>query len=82
MVEKGVRGGIGHTIDQYAKPNNKYMKNYDRNKKSSYLILCCKNLYGWAMSQNLPVNDFKWDKEISGFNEDFIKSYNDYSDAG
>ena len=50
LVEKGVRGGIGHTIDQYAKPNNKYMKNYDRNKKSSYLISCCKNLYGWAMS--------------------------------
>ena len=30
----------------------------------------------------MPVNDFKWDKEISGFNEDFIKSYNDYSDEG
>ena len=34
------------------------------------------------MSQNLAVNDFKWVKEISGFNEDFIKSYNDYSDEG
>ena len=30
------------------------------------------NLYGWAMSQKLPVNDFKWVKrvELSTFNED------------
>ena len=27
MVEKGIRGGIGH-----AKANNKYMKNYDKTK--------------------------------------------------
>ena len=38
------------------------------------------NLYGWALSQKLPVNDFKWVEDISEFNEDFIKSYNDESD--
>ena len=27
MAEKGIRGGICHSIYQYAKPNNKYMKN-------------------------------------------------------
>ena len=37
MVEKGVRGGICHAINQYAKANNKYMKDYDKNKESSYL---------------------------------------------
>ena len=26
-VEKGIRGGLRHTIHQYAKANNKYMKN-------------------------------------------------------
>ena len=38
MVEKGIRGGICHTIYQYSEANNKYMKDYDRNKESWYLI--------------------------------------------
>ena len=37
MVEKGIRGGICHSIYRYAKANNKYMKDYDKNKESSYL---------------------------------------------
>ena len=32
MVEKGIRGRICHSIYQYAKSNNKYMKDYDKNK--------------------------------------------------
>ena len=32
------------------------------------------NLYGWAMSQKLSVNDFKWVKNLSKFDESFIKS--------
>ena len=43
--------------------SNKYMKNYDKNIESSYLMyLDTKNLYGWAMSQKLPVNGYKWKK--------------------
>ena len=34
------------------------------------------------MSQKLPVNDFKWVEDISEFNVDFIKSYNDGKDEG
>ena len=37
MVEKSIRGGICHSIYRYEKANNKYMKNYDENKESSYL---------------------------------------------
>ena len=37
MVEKEIRGGICHSIDRYAKGSNKYMKNYDKDKESSYL---------------------------------------------
>ena len=36
MAEKVIRGEIRHTIDQYAKPNNKYMKDYDQNKETCY----------------------------------------------
>ena len=37
MVEKGIRGGICHFIYRYAKANNKYMKDYDKNKELSYI---------------------------------------------
>ena len=37
MVEKGIRGGIYHSVLRYAKANNKYMKNYKQNKNLSYL---------------------------------------------
>ena len=59
------------------------MKNYDRNNESSYLTyLDTNNLYGWAMSQKLPVNGFKWVEKLSRFNEIFIKNYNENSDIG
>ena len=47
MVEKGIRGGICKAIRRHAKPNNKYMKDYDKNKESSYLKYWdVNNLYG------------------------------------
>ena len=59
------------------------MKNYDKNIKSSYTeYVDVNNLYGWAMSQKLPVNGFKWVEEnnLSKFNESFIKNYDEKSD--
>ena len=47
MAEKDIRGGICHAINRYAKENNKYMKNYDKDMESSYLeCLDANNLYG------------------------------------
>ena len=83
MVEKWIRGGICNTIHRYAKANNKYMKDYDKNKESSYLKYWdVNNSYGWTMSQKLPVNKFEWIEKTSQFNEDFIKNYNEESDEG
>ena len=60
MVEKGIRGGICHVIHRYAKADNKYMKNYDKNKESLYIqYLDANNLHGWAMSQKFRVDGFK-----------------------
>ena len=60
MIEKEIRVGICHAIHKYAKGNNKYMKNYNENTESSYIMyLDANNLCGWAMSQKLLVNDFK-----------------------
>ena len=84
MTEKGIRGGMCQSTHRCAKANNKYMKNYDKKIESSCLIyLDANNLYGWAMSQKLPVNGFMWcNDHFSDFNEDFIKNYNENSDEG
>ena len=39
-------------------------------------------MYGLAISQKLPVDSFKWVKDISKFNENFIKNYDEISDKG
>ena len=76
MIEEGIRGGICHAVHRYAKANHKYMKNYDKSKESSYIhYLDANNLYGAAMSEKLPVNEFKWVNDILGINEKFVKSY-------
>ena len=88
MVEEGIRGRICHSIHQYAKANNEYMKNYNNNnEESSYIqYLDANNLYGWAMSKKLPVNGFKWidNSETAEhvINEEFIKNYNENDNKG
>ena len=66
MIERGIRGGITHISKRYAEANNKYMKNYNPDKSSSYIqYLDANNLYGWAMSQRLPTHGFRWISNIT-----------------
>ena len=61
MFEQGIRGGITHISKRYAEANNKYMKDFDETKPSTFIqYLDANNLYGWAMSQKLPTHGFKW----------------------
>ena len=80
--EEGISGGICNKVHSYAEAN-KYMKNYDKNKESSFLMYVdANNLYGWAMSKKLPVDGFKWVDDLSMFTEDFIKSYDEKGNVG
>ena len=64
MVEEGTRGGICHAIIRYAKANNKCMKDYNTDEEESFLQYNdANNLYGFAMSEPLPVDGFKWMKD-------------------
>ena len=83
MIEEGIRGGICHSMQRYAKANNKYMKDYDKKKKSSYIqYLDANNLYGKAMTEKLSVKGFKWVNDISKMDEDFVKDYDKNDNKG
>ena len=69
FIEAGLRGGISMVTHRFAKANNSFLEDYDETKQDSHIIyLDSNNLYGWAMSQPLPVSDFQWVDEIEDFN--------------
>ena len=78
--ENGTRGGMCNAIHGYAKANNKYMKNYNKNVESSFMeYLDPDNLYGWVMSKKLPVGEFEWINP-KDYTEDIIKKYDENDD--
>nr|XP_022909031.1 uncharacterized protein LOC111420296 [Onthophagus taurus] len=82
LIKKGIRGGISQCSLRYAKANNKYIDNYDPNSQSNFLMYWdANNLYGWAMSQFMPVSNFKWLSENEIQNLDF-NNIPDNSDFG
>ena len=83
IAKNGIRVGICQAIHRYAVVNNKYMKNYDKNIKSSYLTyLDANNLYRWAISQKPPVIGFEWVKKLCKFDERVVKNYDENSVKG
>ena len=68
FIEKGMRGGVSYIANRYVKANNEYMKEYNEKAPSKYIMhFDANNLYGWAMSQYLPTDGFRWltEKEIN-----------------
>ncbi|CAS00907.1 Protein CBG26256 [Caenorhabditis briggsae] len=66
FIEKGIRGGMCNTMLRYSKANNKYMSNYNSEEESKYLLyLDANNLYGWAMSQKLPYDEFEFVEDFT-----------------
>ena len=71
IIEDGIRGGISTIMKRYTKANNPYTNDFDPEKENTYIqYLDANNLYGWAMSQPLPVNEFKWmnESELQNWN--------------
>ena len=61
FIEKGIRGGVSYICKRYAKANNKYINNYNPEEPSNFLVyIDANNLYGWSMTQDLPINGFRW----------------------
>ena len=80
FIEKGLREGISYIANRYAKPNSKYINDYDPKVSSTFIsYLDMNNLYGWAMSEHRPSETFKWLKNIDEFN---VMSINEKSPIG
>ena len=61
MIEKGIHGGVSIIPTRYSTANNKCWKNFDPTQESKFIqYFDANNLYGWAMSQPLPLNNFEW----------------------
>ena len=96
MIESGIRGGIATISHRHAKANNEYMQTeFDPTKDSKFIsYLDANNLYGWAMSKQLPTSGFEWmtDDELNDWKhlscflevdleyaEDLHNLHNDYT---
>ena len=61
LIGEGIRGGVAMISHQYVRANAPGTENYDASKRNSYIMyLDVNNIYGWAMSQPLPMSNFKW----------------------
>ena len=60
MVKRGIRGSLTQVVKRRAVANHKYLPSYGSTKKSVFLqYLDANNLYGYAMSQKLPLDGYK-----------------------
>ena len=78
IAEKRITGQIFQSVLRYAKPNNKYTKNYNQSKDSSYLKYFDKNnSYEWVISIKSSIDVLEWVKSHNFTN--FVKKCNDNS---
>jgi hypothetical protein len=61
MIQAGVRGGLCQVMIPYAKANIPFRDDFDPDERPSLIFYWdANNLYGWAMSQYLPIDNFRW----------------------
>ena len=79
IIQPNIRGGICHSIVRYARANNKLMGSlFDPQLPTSYIMeVDANNLYGWAMSQEMPDGDFEWVSDDECRNLEQLLNYAD-----
>jgi len=61
FIEKNLRGGVSTINHRHFKANNKYLKDFDESKPSSFIHYSdSNNLYGLGLSSKMPIKDFRW----------------------
>ncbi|CAG8449308.1 3563_t:CDS:2 [Cetraspora pellucida] len=63
FIEEAKRGGIAMAGHRYFKANNpKIGKTFNPSKPTTWILYVdANNLYGWAMSQYLPIKNYQWE---------------------
>lgn len=83
FCEDAIRGGISMITGRLGQANHKGLKDFDPDKPKRHIMyLDANNLYGWAMSQPMPIGEYKWLKNVSQFTTEHIMSLGDYDDYG
>ena len=63
FFEQGMKGGVSYINKRYS----------EASKNVNILYLDMNNLYGCAMSQYLPINNFKWVKNIDKIEQKLMR---------
>ena len=72
FAETGMRGGISYIAKRYCRANNEFVKRYDASKEKSFITYWdVNNLYGAAMLEYLPYDEFEWVDESEVDSIDF-----------
>ncbi|KAG8182671.1 hypothetical protein JTE90_012907 [Oedothorax gibbosus] len=83
FIERGTRGGVSMISQRYSKANVPGTSTYDAAAPNRHIMyLDANNLYGWAMSQALPVNNFEWMDDVEKITTSDIASWTDDGDKG
>ena len=79
MIQPNIRGSNCHASVRYARANNKLMGSlYDPTQPTSYIMeVDANNLYGWAMSQEMPDGDFEWVRQDECREMELLMNYAD-----
>ena len=77
FLETGIRGGISVISQRHATADNRYCTSVS-DSENYLLYIDANNLYGWAMSQKLPISNFEWCR----ITENDIQCFEPTSDVG